>query len=325
MRDEMPGSMKAFGAVLALPLLAAMAPPGEAEDCRAWAEGGVHIDPILLSGIADRRVHVEIDAIVAEEVVQIAERGWMLGAALSLPGEGLTYPAGTILAPAYAARQPLCLPLAPPPGAESGAESGRWRAYGRGRLACLIDSNGDGAFEQVQMLGTDYAMHVPQARPYRMIALSAPARLVENPLGRPGTRRHVLRRIEIGAVSGDTALLRVLHAFRDPDRSQSEGAWESETDGTKIYRLAPPIPVPIDRSDSGWRSQSNEERTIALAQDSEVEVGGLRLRIERPSPSRPPGWNIVPLARHFPRWIHYGCGGRSIRVGVQPERPRPGD
>ena len=63
----------------------------------------------------------------------------------------------------------------------------------------------------------------------------------------------------------------------------------------------------------------SEERSIALAQDAEVEVGGLRLRVERPSPSRPPGWNLVPLAEHFPRWIHYGCGGRSLRLGTEGE------
>ena len=97
----------------------AMAPPGEAEDCRAWAEGGVHVDPILLSGVErGRRVHVEIDATVAEEIVQIAERGWLLSAMLRLPDEGLAFPAGTVLVPNFAGHQPLCLPLAPPAGAE---------------------------------------------------------------------------------------------------------------------------------------------------------------------------------------------------------------
>lgn len=307
-------STKALGAMLALPLLA-MAPPGEAENCREL-EGGAQIDPILLSGIeTGRRVHVQIDAVVAEEAVQIAQRGWMLGAELRLPGEGLAFPAGTSLAPGHVVRQSRCLPLAP----HAGAEADERCSYGRGRLACLIDGKGDGAYEQVQMLGTDYAMHVPQERPYRMIALPTPARIVENPLGQPETRRQVLRRIEIGEVRGDTALLRVVHAFRDPARSQERGTWDSEADGTKVYRLPPPIPVPIDRSDSGWTSGSDEHRTINLAQDAEVEVGGLRLRIERPSPSRPPGWNIVAMAPNFPRWIHYGCGGRSIRLGAQPE------
>ena len=97
------------------------------------------------------------------------------------------------------------------------------------------------------------------------------------------------------------------------------GAWDSEADGTRIYRLPPPVPVPIDRSDSGWASNASEQRTIVLADEKEVEVGGLRLRIERPSSNRPPGWTIEPIATHFPRWIHDGCGGRSIRLGVQLE------
>jgi len=313
----MPGFMRAISAALALPLLLLLAAAQPApEYCRAWVEGGMHVDPILLSGIAaGRPVPVQVDAIVAEEVVQIADRGWMLGAELRLPGENLTFPAGTILAPGYAARQPLCLPLAP----GSGAEGRALLARGRGRLACLTDGDGDGTHEQVQMLGTDYAMHVPQARPYRTIALPAPARLDENPLGQPRTRRHVHRRIEVGEVSGDTAVLRVLHAFRDPDAREQAGTWESDAGGALIYRLPAPMPVPIDTRDNGWRSNGEEQRLIVLAQDAEVQVGGLRLRIERPSPSRPPGWNIVPLAQHFPRWIHYGCGGRSIRFGVRPD------
>ena len=308
-------SIMVLRALPALPLLLAMAPPPAAEDCRAWAGEGVHVDPVPLAGIAaGSPVHVQIDAIVAEEVVQIAEQGWMLAADLHLPGEGLAFPAGTNLAPGYAARRPLCLPLAP----EAGAVGGAWRAYGRGRLACLIDGDGDGGYEQVQMLRTDYAMHVPQARPYRMIAMPAPVRLAQNPLGRPDTRRHVFRRIEVGEVSGDSAVLRVLHALRDPDRPAESGRWESEGDGL-VYRLTPQPPAPIDRRDFDWRANMSEERTIALAQDEQVEVGGLRLRVERPSPSRPPGWNLVPLAQHFPRWIHYGCGGRSLRLGLQPE------
>jgi len=311
-------SKRPFGALLALPLLLATAPPTprEAENCANMAETGAHTDPILLSGIeSGRRVHVQIDAVVAEEVVQFAQRGWMLGSELRLPGENLAYPAGTVLAPGYAARQPLCLPLAP----LAAGEPGELRHYGRGRLACLIDGNGDGAFEQVRMHLTDYAMHVPQARPYGTIDLPTPLRLVEDPFGQPDTRRHVLRRIEIGEVRGNTAVLRVLHAFRDSDRSRADDIWASEADGTKIYRLPTPVPVPIDRSDSGWSSNGGEGRTVTLAEDAEVVVGGLRLRIERPSPSSPPGWNIVPLARNFPRWIHYGCNGRSIRLGVHSE------
>ena len=86
-------------------------------NCPAAGEGGAQIDPILLSGVErGHDVHVEIDAVVAEEVVQIGERGWMLGAALNLPGENFAFPAGTALAPGFAAHQATCLPLAPVPG-----------------------------------------------------------------------------------------------------------------------------------------------------------------------------------------------------------------
>jgi hypothetical protein len=308
----MLGSNRTRGLLLALPLLLAMA-PREAEDCtsNAWPEA--HIDPILLSDIeSGRRVHVEDNAVVAEEAVQIAQRGWMLGAALDLPGEGMAFPAGTILSAQSVARQPHCLPLAP-----SDAEAAVRRFPMRGRLACLIDGNGDGAFEQVQMFGADYAMHVPQARPYRLIALPAPVRLVENPLGQPETRRHILRRIEIGPVRGGTAVLRVLHAFRDAPPAGEGGIWDREASGAMVFRLTQPAAVPIDRSDNGWSSNTSEERIVTLADQAQVEVGGLRLRIERPSPSSPPGWNIVTLAPYFPRWVHYGCGGRSVRLGIE--------
>jgi len=309
----MLGSNRTRGLLLALPLLLAMAPP-EAEDCTSndWPEP--HVDPILLSGIeSGRRVHVEDNAVVAEEAVQIAQRGWMLGAALDLPGEGILFPAGTILSEESVAHQPHCLPLAP---SEAEAEAAVRRLPMRGRLACLIDGNGDGAFEQVQMFGADYAMHVPRVRPYRLIALPAPVRLVENPLGQPGTRRHILRRIEIGPVRGGTAVLRVLHAFRDAPPEGEGGTWQREAGGL-VFRLTQPAPVPIDRSDNGWSSNTSEERIVTLADQAQVVVGGLRLRIERPSPTSPPGWNIVALASHFPRWIHYGCGGRTVRLGFE--------
>lgn len=304
--------------VLALPVLLAAQPPAlapEAEDCRASARSGVHIEPVFLSGIAANAPVAVIDyQLIADEVAQIATQGWQLADELRLPGpDVLVYPAGTPLAPGTVERELMCLPLAPPEGAE-GTEAAGPRFYPVGRLACLKDRDGDGRYEQADFYATNYGMHVPRSRLVRSVALAPPARLVADPLGLARSRRHVHRQIKIFPVRDGTARLIVGHAFRDPQRPPL-GRFDAVADGARVYRPAPALPTPIDRRQINFTSDGGENRVVNLAEGAEFVVGGLRLRIDR----RSSGWTITPLADRFPRWIHFGCGGRSLRIGARSE------
>jgi len=310
------GMSKAARALLMLPLALSLQAQRAPEDCRAWTENGVHTEPILLLATQrGLRTQVQNGAVVAEEVMQIATEGWMLQDELRLADEGLVFPAGTALDPDHASREPRCLPLAPSTQGEE-----EWRGFrDRGRLTCLADADGDGRFEQVKMYGADYAIHVPRARLYSTITLTAPIALAADPLGNIASRRRVTRRLTIGTVDGDSARFILRHSFGERLPRPARGRWDSQPGGGHVYRLPPPVPVPLAWTGHDPSANSLTGELVRLVEGQTIEVGGLSLVVEEDSPSFPGMLTVRSTTPQFPRWLHFGCGGRSVRAGAESD------
>jgi hypothetical protein len=300
---------------LALLLQAQRAP----EECRDRMERDKYIEPVLL--LATQRslyTPVQNGAVVAEEVMQVATEGWVLRDELRIPGEGepgdspekdIVFPAGTPLRFDHWSREPRCLPLAPRPEEP--------RRSNRGRLACLADGDGDGRFEQVRMHGADYAMHVPRVRYYRTITPAVPVTLLPDPLGDAGSRRRILRRVTIGTVKGDAVRFLVSHHFEDRLERPEAGRWDIDAGGAQVYRPPQVLPVPLQWTGQMPSANSLSGELAHLAEGRTVEIGGLKLIADRASPDMPYTWTVRSTTFRFPRWIHFGCGGRSLRVGTE--------
>jgi hypothetical protein len=164
-------------------------------------------------------------------------------------------------------------------------------------------------------------MHVPPRRLVRSETLAVPQRLVPDPLGLAASRRYVHREVTAyvdGPVAaGKIVRLRIAHAFQDQDRYPPPDApasgFVAEADGTSIYRLVPRAPHPVSMTGNGYYAAENDpEARVVIADGAEVEVGGLKFRIDHHNH----GFTLEPQAYRFPPWIRYGCGGRSIILGA---------
>lgn len=307
---------KAARALLLLPIALGLQAQRAPEDCRAASESAVYIEPILLLATeAGLRTQIVNGNVIAEEVMQIATEGWLLRDELRLAEEDLVFPASTLLERAYVSREPRCLPHAP---RARGGGGPRW-LQGRGRLACLADADGDGRFDQVRMYGTDYAMHVPQERHYRTITLPSPIALEPDPLGDRRSRRRVTRRLTIGTVQGDHVRFIVSHHFGDRLENQDGGRWDDQPGGGHVYRLQPPLPVPLLYGGQAPSANSLTGELVRVAEGATIEVGGLSLIVEGDSPSFPGMLTLRTTTPRFPRWLHFGCGGRSLRTGTEAD------
>lgn len=313
--------MRVLPALLALPLLTAAA---NRDACEGWRENGVHIAPIPIVELSRDGVPLADNSLVAQEVVQIAQRGWLLGETLRVPGpQGLVFPAGTPLEPDYMGDgNALCLPTARPPfSPPPGAEKPRWSpTYYK---ACLTDADRDGFHERVDVYTGNSAMHVPQRELLLSEPLAAPQKLAENPLGLARTRRYVHRRVTAYVLGlpekGKELRLGVTHAFQDHDDRSEPGVWTAGPDGTHIYRLAPHPPPPVVMTGYNYRlSEGHAAARVIIADGAEVVVGGLAFRlVERWGT----GWALAPQVSRFPPWIHYGCDGKSVILGAMRQTP----
>jgi hypothetical protein len=305
--------------LLVLPLLLGAAPGSAAPDtCEGWEENGVHIAPIPIVDIARNPIPIADHMPVTHEVAQIATKGWLLDRELRIPGpEKLVYPAGTPLEPDDMERSDrLCLPLARPPFGVAPPTGPRH--IGPYVEACLADGDGDGLHERIDIFAGDSALHVPKRDLARSEVLAVPQRLAPDPLGLPRSRRYVHREVTAyvdgPVVEGATLRLRIAHAFQDQDRyGMAEGSYAPDPDGTHRYRPAPPLPFPVSMTGYNYYGAPNDaDATVIIADGAEVEVGGLKFRIDHYSH----GFTLEPQAYRFPEWIRFGCGGRSVVLGA---------
>jgi len=314
--------MRLLPALLTLPLLTAAADP---DACEGWRENGVHIAPIPIVELSRDGVPLADNGVVAHEVLQIAQRGWLLGETLRVPGpQGLVFHAGTPLEPDYMGDgEALCLPTARPPfSPPPGGEKPRWSPiYYK---ACLADADRDGVHERIDVYTGNSAMHVPRRELLLSEPLAAPQTLAENPLGLARTRRYVHRRVTASvhnlAEKGKELRLGVTHAFQDHDDRTEPGVWTAGPDGTHIYRLIPHPPPPVVMTGYNYRlSEGDAAARVTIADGAEVVAGGFRFRlIERWGT----GWALVPQASRFPPWISYGCEGKSVILGAVAPSPK---
>jgi hypothetical protein len=302
--------------LFAVPLLLGAAPPFAVPDaCESMRGKDIHIAPIPIVDIARNPVPLVDHASVAHEVAQIATRGWLLGTEIRVPGpERLVYPAGTPLDRGF------CLPDAHPPFVA--APGDRRPRVGSYVQACLADRDGDGVHEGLDVFAGNSAMHVPTRDLDRSETLAAPQRLVEDPLGHAASRRYVHREVTVyveGPVAeGLVARFRIAHALQDQTRYDPPGAYVAGPGDSLVYRLTPRPPWPVSMTGNGYYAGANDpEVTIAIADGAEVEVGGLRFRIDHYAH----GWTIEPLADRFPPWIRTGCGGTRLILGHAPQTP----
>lgn len=304
---------------LALPLLLSLQAQREPEDCRAWEGRDTWIEPLVVAGIAAHRpVEVAADAVLAHEVVRLAHQGWRLGAELRLPlDEVYVYPVGTAIGPQhlFAPQRTIrmCLPrvpeeIAPPPI--------RGNRLGTGMLPCLVDRDGDGRYEQVDLHDTDFNAHVPRVWLARSVQLPVPAMVTADPEGLEWPRYHFHRRIRSSEIEGGAVWLLVDHTSHELERRDDNGSFVDGPGGAHLYQPpapAPPPPDPAGEQLFPYFLNGKETRSVRLVHGAVVEAGGLRFRVAR----RGEGWTMTPLASWFPRWIRFGCGGRSIIYGVR--------
>jgi hypothetical protein len=300
---------------LALPLLLGLQAQREPEDCRVWEGREAWTEPVAVGPIAAHRpVDVATDAVLAHEVVRIAHRGWRLGAELRLPLDDVyVYPVGTALGPQhlFAPQRTIhmCLPRVP---AEISPPPAFRRQFATGMLPCLVDRDGDGRYEQVDLHDTYFGMHVPQVRLARSVQLPVPVQLTEDLTGVESNRHHLHRRIT-SIITVNAVWLAVEHAFQEPERGGDIGSFVDGPGGAHVYQLPEPVLLPPEPTGGPltYAVDADETRSVKLIHGAVVEAGGVHFRVAR----RGNGWTMIPLESRFPRWIRFGCSGRSLILG----------
>lgn len=148
---------------------------------------------------------------------------------------------------------------------------------------CLLDADGDGAFEAVRMLA------YPPSTATRDVAI-APVRLRPAPPPDPRLSRfHVFRRLRIAEISGRAVVLVLEHA------------WRSQGEGAPDYARDPP----------------SERVALALRPGASVSIAGLALRVE----GERGAWRIAASGAFAP-WVTLEQGGAAVRLGPYFLPPR---
>jgi hypothetical protein len=278
-------------------LLAALAGSASAQETCAVERGAEDIfaAPVPVRPIAvGRAVAVRPGAVVASEEVALVTRTFRADRRIGLRGKHpYSYPPEVrIAALRTAAGERRCLRDLP---------RGARGPSGGQTVACLIDGDGDGAWEAAELFPWQEAFPLfgVQARFERveLAPLAEPVRLAEAVPEVPGNHFAAFRRISVAALTGETAELRVEHAslrerlsFRAPDG-------RTETVGPRGRPVFEPWP--------------GGNRTVRLVDGAVESVGGIHLRIARAGA----GWTVTPLDARFPEWIAYLCGGSHLQVG----------
>lgn len=253
--------------------------------------------PLPLEAVAvDVPVSIAPDTVIALEVAQVASRMWRTQQELHLPGLNFTYPAGIRVTAMRSHRgDERCLRDAVPAG--TGPRRGEV-------IPCLLDEDGDGRFETVEIFNLNaiipYAGTTPRFRPRQRVSLSEPVTMEEDPQGVGSSRIRIHRRLRVTEMGGDAITVVVEHA------TQSARALMS-------YPVGGGGPSPVPLGEISFRT-SGAPRAVALIDDAVNQIGGLRFRVERAAN----GWTLTPLDRVFPEWLAYRCWGTQITTRVIP-------
>jgi hypothetical protein len=251
--------------------------------------------PVIVRPIAvGRAVPVRPGAAVASEEVALVTRTFRADRPIRLRGKhSYAYPPDArVAALRTAAGERRC--LRDLPRGSRGPNGGQ-------TVACLIDGDGDGAWEAAELFRSQEAFPLFGARarfePSGLAPLADPVRLAEAVPEVPDNHFAAFRRISVAGVTGETAELRVEHASLRERVSFRDRDGRTVTIGPRGRPVFEPWP--------------GGNRTVRLVDGAVESVGGIRFRIARAGP----GWTITPLDAQFPEWIAYQCGGSHLQIG----------
>lgn len=299
--------------LIAAPLLLVADASAQPAQCVAEMGRIGYTDPVSIVEIARDPIPLADGAVLAHEVVEIAPLGWMLPAELSLPApHALTYPAGTALQPmgmdGDGTQQ--CLPMAEP-GAEALAFAASPLPSGHFVQPCLVDSDGDGRAERVDIMAGNRARHVPTRELLHSIRLAEPVLLIAHPLGLPERRIFLHRRISVAASDGMIRLI-IAHAIQEQAGGDRVGQFVARADGRQTFVPVPSPPQSVQMTGNGYVASAYEGRTVLTLVDGATGVvGGLPYRIDRYAE----GWRFQPMASRFAPWAFARCDGSGLMLG----------
>jgi hypothetical protein len=270
-----------------------LAPPAASRQACPVENGSedMLVAPVVQPIASERPVRLRPGATLALEAVALVTRAYGTDRAIRLAGDfPFTYKSGALVSAIRTeGGERRCLRDFVD-GAQ-GPDNG-------GLVSCLVDSNGDGAYEAADLFRrSDIAVYGRPARFERVaqVPLEQPVPLAEAaPLILPG-HLAAFRRIVVSALSGDSVSLRVEHATLAPVAAlrRVDGRLE-----------APPRGAPKFEPIGGGLVNVPLAEGVATA-------GGIRFRIGRDGRR----WTMTPLDPRFPDWIAFDCGGSRLRIG----------
>lgn len=296
-----------------LPMLIVADAAAQPAQCVADVATIGYTAPVPIVGIARDAVPLVDGATLAHEVMEVAPRGWMLAEPLTLTeAVRLTYPAGTPLRPEQRTGDvtTLCMPQIDASSASSDGAAARLWSSGFVQ-PCLVDGDGDGRAERVDIMVGNRALHVPTRELLQSLTLADPVALVAHPLGLPERRLYLHRRITLSANDG-VMRLNISHAIQAQEPTPALGEFSTNTDGESVFRLIPSPPHPVMMTGNSYFSSAQEGRiALSLVDGMEGIVAGLPYRIAR----YPSGWRFEPMASRFAPWVHARCDGSGFSFG----------
>lgn len=277
---------------LAAPVFAAECPvPGGVQD--------IFGAPTVLKAIAvGVPFKLDVGTEVASETLQVATQVWRLDSAAVMP-RAYSFPSSALVTALYAPDGPRrCLRDA-------------LQGLGPPFLACLVDADGDGAFETAELYD-DKLFYRPDGekrfRLKRTLSLASPVTMRVDPSGLSYNRVAFKKRVKLVSIA--TAEATFTSEYGQYDNSPP-ALFYDPAKRTQTYRAWPVDPTTREPQ-VAYKGAAKNQQVVALIDGARIEVGGIGVRIDR----REAGWTATPLEPRFPEWIRFGCGGTELRVAA---------
>jgi len=288
MRKPLAAGLAALSAALVLPQSAASQQSCAIEEGAEDMLAAPTVQPIA----AQRAVRLRPGAVLALESAAVVTRAYRPDRPVRLTGEFAVAYKNDVLLSAVRTEAGERRCLRDFEGGAQGPQNG-------GLVACLVDADGDGAYEAADLFRRDEVASFGRPARFARVAqapLEQPVRLAEAAPPVPPGHLAAYRRILVAALSPGSVDLQVEHATLAPVGAmrQASGRLESFPRGTPKYQ-------PIE----GGRT------TVSLADGAVATAGGLRFRIARDGRR----WTMTPIDERFPAWIAFDCGGSRLRIG----------